>query len=50
MERNHFKEKLMELQEAVRYAEIVRASREHPELVTGSSSSGGKKKTSIWSL
>ena len=43
MERNQYKERLMELQEAVRYTEMIRASREHPELST-------KKKGSIWNL
>ncbi|KAM4598180.1 sperm associated antigen 9a [Polymixia lowei] len=41
MERNQYKERLMELQEAVRWTEMIRASREHPALVE-------KKKSSIW--
>ena len=45
MERNQYKERLMELQEAVRWTEMMRASREHPELQTQS-----KKKGSIWNL
>lgn len=34
MERNQYKERLMELQEAVRWTEMIRASREHPEIAT----------------
>ena len=45
MERNQYKERLMELQEAVRWTEMMRASREHPELQTQA-----KKKGSIWNL
>ncbi len=45
MERNQYKERLMELQEAVRWTEMIRASREHPELTQDS-----KKKGSIWNL
>ena len=45
MERNQYKERLMELQEAVRWTEMIRASREHPELATQA-----KKKSSIWNL
>ncbi|XP_042196927.1 C-Jun-amino-terminal kinase-interacting protein 3 isoform X2 [Callorhinchus milii] len=41
MERNQYKERLMELQEAVRWTEMIRASRENP-------TSQGKKKSSIW--
>ncbi|XP_025087767.1 C-Jun-amino-terminal kinase-interacting protein 4-like isoform X6 [Pomacea canaliculata] len=45
MERNQYKERLMELQEAVRWTEMIRASREHPgELNTG------KKKSSVWNF
>lgn len=44
MERNQYKERLMELQEAVRWTEMIRASREHPEI------SQTKKKSSIWNL
>ncbi|XP_070554450.1 LOW QUALITY PROTEIN: C-Jun-amino-terminal kinase-interacting protein 4-like [Ptychodera flava] len=42
MERNQYKERLMELQEAVRWTEMIRASREHPSLETK------KNKSSIW--
>jgi len=45
MERNQFKEKLMDLQEAVRLAEMIRASRDHPDLIKGA-----KKKSSLWNL
>ncbi|KAG5262647.1 hypothetical protein AALO_G00277290 [Alosa alosa] len=41
MERNQYKERLMELQEAVRWTEMIRASRENPSL-------SEKKKSSIW--
>uniref|UniRef100_A0A665UFZ8 C-Jun-amino-terminal kinase-interacting protein 4 n=1 Tax=Echeneis naucrates TaxID=173247 RepID=A0A665UFZ8_ECHNA len=41
MERNQYKERLMELQEAVRWTEMIRASRETPALTE-------KKKSSIW--
>ncbi|XP_064415188.1 C-Jun-amino-terminal kinase-interacting protein 3 isoform X2 [Latimeria chalumnae] len=41
MERNQYKERLMELQEAVRWTEMIRASREHP-------SAQEKKKSTIW--
>lgn len=34
LERNQYRERLMELQEAVRRAEITRASREHEDLTT----------------
>ncbi|KAK3577050.1 hypothetical protein CHS0354_003132 [Potamilus streckersoni] len=44
MERNQYKERLMELQEAVRWTEMIRASREHPDL------SHAKKKSSIWNF
>lgn len=44
MERNQYKERLMELQEAVRWTEMIRASREHPDLAPT------KKKSSIWNL
>lgn len=43
MERNQYKERLMELQEAVRWTEMIRASRENPALTE-------KKKSSIWQL
>ncbi|XP_041459961.1 C-Jun-amino-terminal kinase-interacting protein 4-like isoform X5 [Lytechinus variegatus] len=42
MERNQYKERLMELQEAVRWTEMIRASREHPSF------EGKKNKSSIW--
>ncbi|XP_016141615.1 C-Jun-amino-terminal kinase-interacting protein 4 [Sinocyclocheilus grahami] len=41
MERNQYKERLMELQEAVRWTEMIRASRENPALAE-------KKRSSIW--
>ncbi|CAB1313074.1 unnamed protein product, partial [Coregonus sp. 'balchen'] len=41
MERNQYKERLMELQEAVRWTEMIRASRENPD-------AADKKKSSIW--
>ncbi|XP_053399038.1 C-Jun-amino-terminal kinase-interacting protein 4-like isoform X18 [Mercenaria mercenaria] len=44
MERNQYKERLMELQEAVRWTEMIRASREHPEIAQS------KKKSSIWNF
>jgi len=53
MERNQYKERLMELQEAVRWTEMIRASREHPDLIHGTSAAHtgpGKKKSSIWNL
>ena len=46
MERNQYKERLMELQEAVRWTEMIRASREHPEISTPQK----QKKSSIWNL
>lgn len=45
MERNQYKERLMELQEAVRWTEMIRASKEHPDVVPAT-----KKKGSIWNL
>nr|XP_036861677.1 C-Jun-amino-terminal kinase-interacting protein 3 isoform X5 [Manis javanica] len=41
MEHNQYKERLMELQEAVRWTEMIRASREHPSVQE-------KKKSTIW--
>uniref|UniRef100_A0A803T255 C-Jun-amino-terminal kinase-interacting protein 4 n=1 Tax=Anolis carolinensis TaxID=28377 RepID=A0A803T255_ANOCA len=41
MERNQYKERLMELQEAVRWTEMIRASRENPAMQE-------KKRTSLW--
>ncbi|KAM3860087.1 C-Jun-amino-terminal kinase-interacting protein 4 [Diretmus argenteus] len=41
MERNQYKERLMELQEAVRWTEMIRASKENPALTE-------KKKSSLW--
>ncbi|XP_072298662.1 C-Jun-amino-terminal kinase-interacting protein 3 isoform X5 [Eucyclogobius newberryi] len=41
MERNQYKERLMELQEAVRWTEMIRASRESPP-------NQEKKKSTIW--
>ncbi|XP_043571109.1 C-Jun-amino-terminal kinase-interacting protein 4 isoform X3 [Chiloscyllium plagiosum] len=43
MERNQYKERLMELQEAVRWTEMIRASRENPSIQE-------KKKSTIWQL
>ncbi|XP_037547475.1 C-Jun-amino-terminal kinase-interacting protein 4 [Nematolebias whitei] len=43
MERNQYKERLMELQEAVRWTEMIRASKENPTLQE-------KKKSSLWQL
>ncbi|XP_040922544.1 C-Jun-amino-terminal kinase-interacting protein 4 isoform X2 [Toxotes jaculatrix] len=43
MERNQYKERLMELQEAVRWTEMIRASKENPSLPE-------KKKSSLWQL
>ncbi|KAL8585682.1 hypothetical protein ACOMHN_053180 [Nucella lapillus] len=45
MERNQYKERLMELQEAVRWTEMIRASREHPAELNA-----GKKKSSVWNF
>ncbi|XP_061188924.1 C-Jun-amino-terminal kinase-interacting protein 3-like isoform X2 [Saccostrea echinata] len=47
MERNQYKERLMELQEAVRWTEMIRASREHPE---ASNSPQKQKKGSVWNF
>ncbi|XP_053398940.1 C-Jun-amino-terminal kinase-interacting protein 3-like isoform X2 [Mercenaria mercenaria] len=44
MERNQYRERLMELQEAVRWTEMIRASREHPEIAQS------KKESSIWNF
>ncbi|KAM3592273.1 uncharacterized protein V6R79_016023 [Siganus canaliculatus] len=41
MERNQYKERLMELQEAIRWTEMIRASKENPALPE-------KKKSSLW--
>ncbi|XP_047234061.1 C-Jun-amino-terminal kinase-interacting protein 4 isoform X3 [Girardinichthys multiradiatus] len=43
MERNQYKERLMELQEAVRWTEMIRASKENTALPE-------KKKSSLWQL
>ena len=43
LERNEYKERLMELQEAVRWAEMLRAAREHPEPQT-------RRRSSVWNL
>lgn len=43
MERNQYKERLMELQEAVRWTEMIRASKETPD-------SSRKKSSGLWSL
>lgn len=47
MERNQYKERLMELQEAVRWTEMLRASRDHPDLNTQAKN---KNKSSIFQL
>ncbi|XP_056011904.1 C-Jun-amino-terminal kinase-interacting protein 4-like isoform X22 [Ostrea edulis] len=47
MERNQYKERLMELQEAVRWTEMIRASREHPD---AANSPQKQKKGSIWNF
>ncbi|XP_078323877.1 C-Jun-amino-terminal kinase-interacting protein 4-like isoform X18 [Crassostrea virginica] len=47
MERNQYKERLMELQEAVRWTEMIRASREHPDTAN---SPQKQKKGSIWNF
>ncbi len=44
MERNQYKEKLMELQEAVRWTELMRAAR------VNNKGPAGKKKGGIWDL
>ena len=44
MERNQYKERFMELQEAVRWTELVRASRNDPNALDR------KSKLSIWKL
>lgn len=57
-ERNQYKERLMELQEAVRWTEMMRVSREHPELATDTAaasaaaagSTAGRKRTTIWNM
>ena len=49
MERNQYKERLMELQEAVRWTEMIRASKEHPDLAQQQQQQG-KKKGNIWNL
>ena len=46
MERNQYKERLMELQEAVRWTETLRASRNHPDLNQPKT----KSKSSIFQL
>jgi len=43
LERNQYKERLMELQEAVRWTEMIRASNRHADLTN-------KKKSSLWNL
>jgi len=44
LERNQYKERLLELQESVRWAEMIRATRDQPDAVSG------RKKSSIWNL
>ena len=43
LERNQYKERLVELQEAVRWAEMLRAARDHPDTQT-------RKRSSVWNL
>lgn len=43
MERNQYKERFMELQEAVRWTEMIRASKTDPASITGN-------KQSVWKL
>lgn len=43
LERNQYKERLMELQEAVRWTEMIRASARDSDLVN-------KKKGTLWNL
>jgi hypothetical protein len=43
MERNQYKERFMELQEAVRFTEMIRASQADPNI-------NKKNKQSIWNL
>lgn len=45
-ERNQYKERLMELQEAVRWTEMLRASKEHPELAGNKQSQ--EKRSGLW--
>lgn len=44
MERNQYKERFMELQEAVRWTEMIRASRSDPGLESK------KSRSTIWKL
>ena len=49
MERNQYKERFMELQEAVRWTEMIRASK--PEGIGGGAADSGKKnQKGIWKL
>jgi len=41
LERNQYKKQLLELQETVRWVEMLRASRDQPDV---------RKKSSIWNL
>ena len=51
MERNQYKERFMELQEAVRWTEMIRASRADPgTLEKKSSGGGGGNNRGIWKL
>jgi len=45
LERNQYKERLLELQESVRWAEMIRAARDQSAAAIGS-----RKKSSIWNL
>ena len=44
LERNQYKERLLELQESVRWTEMIRASREQTDAISG------RKRSSIWNL
>ena len=51
MERNQYKERFMELQEAVRWTEMIRASRADPVTLDKKSSGGGSgNNRGIWKL
>ncbi len=49
MERNQYKEKFMELQEAVRWTEMIRASRTEPA-VAATAKTGSNNNRGIWKL
>jgi hypothetical protein len=56
MERNQYKERFMELQEAVRWTEMIRASKTDPNLSATAAGAGGgsaadkKGQKGIWKL